>query len=318
MPNQRLSFFQPRDLGEVIYFTFKFIGKNFVSFFLIIFLSHLPIALLIYWFVQSFFPIGFLSYFLSLLGISVVEFFIVAFIIGFIVLLVYAYSVGISLNYCLLYENNHSQPPKIFAVVQATFQNYYRIFVTYAVYNLFFFGIYVLDTFLQVLVMRMGLFMYIIWSLLFFVLTIFIDNKLCLMGAVTLKEELSGIQALKKSWELVRGYWWQTFGIRIVIGIATFLIFYFLTIILGLFLKENIWDMVYESWGGLGRGSTIQTMLLFFSLGLFLSYLIFSMLMGTALFAQYGNLTEQKYGTVSLSEKASKIGTQNQEETEDL
>lgn len=144
-----LSFFQKRDLGELIGFTFKFIGKNFVHFFTTIFITHLPIFAFIYWCVKSIFTTNFLMSLISLIMESPIQIFITVSVFGSIFLLVYAYSTSIFLNYYLLSENDTSKKPSITKVLQATFRNYHRVFITYVVYGLLFLALMILTTFLN-------------------------------------------------------------------------------------------------------------------------------------------------------------------------
>lgn len=314
---KNLSFFQKRDLGEVIGFSFKFIGKNFLHFFATILITHLPIFALIYWFVNSLFTTNFLVNFFSVVVESPAQFFTTVFIFGFIGLLAYTYSVSIFLNYYLLSENDRSKRPSIIEVLQATFRNYYSVFVTYAVYGLLFLVLMIITTFLNFALVKLSGVLSILFNLFFYVFSIFISNSLALVGAVTIKEQATGTTALKKSWNLVKGYWWQTFGIRVVVAILAYLIFYVLMYLMGLFFIGNSWDILFDAIRGMSSIEQMRMLTMFFAFLLFMVYLFFSTFMETAMFAQYGNLSEQKYGSKTLAEKASKLGHQQKENEEE-
>jgi hypothetical protein len=312
-----LSFFQKRDLGEVIGFTFKFIGKNFFHFFTTILITHLPFVALIYWFVNVLFTTNFLVNFFTVVMPNPVQLFTTIFILGFIALLAYAYSISIFLNYYLLSESNPEKKPSIIEVLQATFQNYYKVFVTYAVYGLLFLLLMILTTFLNFALVQLGGILYIIFNLFFYIFTIFIGNSFALIGAISIKEQEAGIAALRKSWNLVRGYWWQTFGIRVIVGVLAYLIFYVLMYILGLFFVGNSWDIFSTALRNTSANEQAMFLVLSFTILFFLFYLVFSMLLETAAFAQYGNLSEQKYGSTMLAEKATHLGKQQNESDEE-
>lgn len=311
-----ISFFQKRDLGEIIGFTFKFISKNFSHFFTTILITHLPLVALVYWFVNVLFTTNFLVNFFTVVMESPVQFFTIVFILGFITLSVYAYSISIFLNYYLLSESNSKKKPNIIEVLQATFRNYHRVFVTYVVYGLLFLVLMILKTFLNFALGQLGGILYIIFNLFFYIFTIFIGNSFSLIGAIAIKEQEAGTAALKKSWNLVRGYWWQTFGIRIIVGVLAYLIFYVLMYILGLFFVGNSWDIFSTALRNTSTKEQTIFLVLTFTIIFFLFYLIFSILLETALFAQYGNLSEQKYGSTALAEKATHLG-ENQNESDE-
>ena len=132
---------------------------------------------------------------------------------------------------------------------------------------------------------------------------------------IVIKEDKPAIEAIQKSFFLVKDNWWQTFGILIVFGVIGFIISWIVQSIMGIFATEVITPQ--DLLGG-NFNMTIGTIVIYIITNIITSTLT-GMFSTTAVFAQYGSLVEEKEG-VHLKQNIDKFGTtpDNEKEEEDF
>ena len=70
-------------------------------------------------------------------------------------------------------------------------------------------------------------------SIVFGVLYVFVTVRILFTSQAVIAENKGPIEAIKRSWNLTKGYWWRTFGILLLIGLLAFLITFVPTSIFG-------------------------------------------------------------------------------------
>jgi hypothetical protein len=79
-----------------------------------------------------------------------------------------------------------------------------------------------------------GFVLLVIPGLAVFCAAIYLGVRWSLVVAAMMAEDIGPIRGLGRSWNLVRGSWWRTFGILLVVGILQTIISYALFILFGL------------------------------------------------------------------------------------
>lgn len=306
----KLNFFQKRDFGENVNFTFQFVKENFVHYFVNMLILNIPIWILVglgvYTMADNFSGImdslrtgGVFSILGTLIG---------AFILG-ILFSTYASSVGY--NYYLLYMQKGHKSFSLQELLAKAIGSMMKLLVANIVLFAITFGIMIITSPLIGLLGRFGV---ILMFPLFFV-GIFYAIKLVFFQIIVIKEDKPAIEAIKKSFFLVKDNWWQTFGILIVFGVIGFIISWIVQSIMGIFATEVITPQ--DLLGG-NFNMTIGTIVIYIITNIITSTLT-GMFSTTAVFAQYGSLVEEKEG-VHLKQNIDKFGTtpDNEKEEEDF
>lgn len=129
-------------------------------------------------------------------------------------------------------------------------------------------------------------------GLMFFIIPgIYIGVRMVLGPAAMILENKNPIQGINRSWELVRGYWWNTFGTYLVLYIITTMMSYVLIIPFSIIIGLMSAGGMDTSLGGLG-----SVMSIFYGLMLVVAAL-FSVILIIGLALQYFNLKERQEGT---------------------
>ncbi|MCU0439927.1 MAG: glycerophosphoryl diester phosphodiesterase membrane domain-containing protein [Raineya sp.] len=304
----KLNFFQKRDFGENVSFTFQFVKENFIHYFVNILILNIPIWILIglgvYTFADKFsiesLRFGGVS---SLFGIMI-GIFVLAILFG-----TYASSVGY--NYYLLYmEKGHKR-----FNLQELFSRAIGSMMRLLVANIILFGIALgIMIVVSFLITLLGRFEVILMCLLSIV-GVFYGIRLILFQIIVIRDNKPAIEAIQKSFFLIKDNWWQTFGILIVFIVIGFIISWIVQSIMGIFATEVITPQ--DLLGG-NFNMTIGTIVIYIITNIITSTLS-GMFSTTAVFAQYGSLVEEKEG-VHLKQNINKFGTvpDNEKEEEDF
>ncbi len=79
----------------------------------------------------------------------------------------------------------------------------------------------------------LGFLLLFVVSVVFFALYVFVAVRILFTSQAVIAENTGPVAAIKRSWNLTKGYWWRTFGILLLIGVLTFLITFVPTSIFG-------------------------------------------------------------------------------------
>ncbi len=126
-------------------------------------------------------------------------------------------------------------------------------------------------------------------SLFFIIPGIYVAIRLSLSTAIYIIEDIDIIEAMKRSWDLVEGHWWLTFGILIVMSIIT-------NIISSVFTVPILIVSIFMGVAGAEGGSNLSFIIgILYSLSLTISTIFTAIpLLTNAL--HYYNLRERKEG----------------------
>lgn len=292
---QSISFFQKRNLGEVLGFATSFIRQNLASLFLISFALHLP------W-------VGLFQVFVQFFQRSTDEDNLPFFLFG---LLIYLYSLSTILNYLLIYEQKRSAP-LLGELARAIPISFLQLFINYTFYIALILIGYWLYTLLEKWFNNSLIITFIIT-----IVSIYAENNFSLIAPITIYEKLYGRKVFNKSWKLVKSHWWQTFGIRLIVNLTLFsLIRFFFIELLQIILETSLLEefskiissgYIYGNWA---KSLFVLTLCL-------AGYLMYMLINTVILFAQYASLIEYEYGTTTLAQKAALIGRSSKEEDDE-
>lgn len=143
--------------------------------------------------------------------------------------------------------------------------------------------------------------------LLIFVGTIFLSVALSFFAIIIVHEDAGIGEAISKSFKLIKGYWWKTFGL--------YVIFYFIIAFSSYALLIPIYIIIFAAafaGGGASFGVGAIIMTVFFAIVYFIGYMFLMTLQQFLIAFQYFNLRVLKDG-VSLTDRISAI---NEETTE--
>lgn len=151
----------------------------------------------------------------------------------------------------------------------------------------------ILLTFISGAAMGLGIFAVVEISFFLFLLMIpliiYVFIRLILFPIAFFIEDAGGFNSLVRSWELTSGYFWQTFGVYLLISIVFGILSQLLTT--PLFLVTAI------AGAGLGTESTLMEFLVIFSYTIsFVFQVLFFAAQSISLGLQYYNLEERKEG----------------------
>jgi hypothetical protein len=302
-----LNFFQRREFGDNVSFTFQFVKENFLHYFVNVLLLNIPIWVLVggglYLFADNF-----VSMFVALQGGGIGAIILPLLILFLFVLIWFAYSSSITYNYYVLHMEKGAKNFSLQDLFSASLASMIRLLVA----NLILGGIiFVILIVVGILIGALGKLGTILAIPLPIVLLMY-AVRLAFFQIVVIREKKSAMEAITKSFFLVKDHWWETFGLIVVFGIIGYLISSIIDYIFGTF-GANTFN--YES---ILRGSFTPTMggvIVYVVVSIITSSLT-NMFSATAIFAQYGNLVEQKEG-VGLKGKIDKLGKTTDNETDE-
>jgi hypothetical protein len=309
----QLNFFQRREFGEIVGFAFQFVKQNFIHYFVNILLLNLPIVALLIGGGAYMFQNANLEDFLSAFrfgGVGAILGFLVLF---FIFVLVWAsYVSAISYNYYLLYIEKGAKKFSLQELFSASIGSMFRVLAANFVVGLIvllviiIFGAIVGGTGSGVIAVLLGLALSVV--------AIIYAVRILFFQIVVIREKLGAFAAISRSFQIIKGYWWQTFGLMVVFGIISYLI----SNIVNLFL-ELLGLRIFDATSFMGRElPQIGTgAIIIFAIVQVITSVLSNIFSQTALFAQYGNLLEIKEG-IGLKDKVEKIGeTQDNDQDEE-
>lgn len=142
-----------------------------------------------------------------------------------------------------------------------------------------------------ILFFLLGLILFI--SALFFLIpAIFLGVKLCLSSSALILEDNSVGGALNRSWELTKEYWWNTFGVLIIMYVLTIAVTY------ALLIPVTILSILTLDSGFIAANGGLLENFFFVLTGVLtaVSSLIYTVIY-ISICLQYYNLVERKEGT---------------------
>ena len=78
-------------------------------------------------------------------------------------------------------------------------------------------------------------------------IAIFIGVRLCLIRPLIMIENITPLQAVRGSWNLVEGKWWQTFAIQFIILAFSAIVFLFFNYFMGLYSNNDSLGILIQS-----------------------------------------------------------------------
>jgi hypothetical protein len=118
------------------------------------------------------------------------------------------------------------RPATVGSVLRETLSHYWRLFGFIALA-----GVLIL---VWAIVFLIGLVLVVLPGLAVFGAGVYLGIRWSLSLAAMMAEEIGPIKALRRSWNLVKGQWWRTFGILLIVAILSSVITYALTIVVAL------------------------------------------------------------------------------------
>ncbi|KOY85643.1 hypothetical protein AD998_05300 [bacterium 336/3] len=306
----KLNFFQKRDFGENVNFTFQFVKENFIHYFVNILILNIPIWILIG--LGVYVMADNLTTVLNSLGsggvFSVLGTLVMFFIFG---VLFTTYSASVGYNYYLLYMQKGHKGFSLQELLAKAIGSMMKLLVANIVLFGISLGVFIIASFLFSLLGKFG----VILMLPLSIVGIYYAIQLIFFQIIVIRDNKSAMEAIQKSFFLVKDNWWQTFGILIVFGVIGLIISWIVQSIMGIFATEVITPQ--DLLGG-NFNMTIGTIIIYIITNIITSTLS-GMFSTTAVFAQYGSLVEEKEG-VHLKQNIDKFGTtpDNEKEEEDF
>lgn len=301
------NFFQRREFGENISFSLQFFKRNFSHYFLTQYIMSSPIWIgmvaFFYFAIENFRDV---ANFLDIDRggeITVFLFYAISIAVG-------AYFLCSGYNYHILYLNKGAKKFGSQEVLGETTRTYGRALIAYIALAIVSFVLTLIST---LLLKPFGSYIgaYMLLAILSFCFT-----YLVFVVLIAVYEKRNVIDAAKRSVMLVKGSWWKTFGVFVIMIVLSYLLLYIANVILffilslGFLSTRSLWSDFSEN-----KGILIALVGLIFSL----SMNIMGMIINTTTFTLYGSLVEEKDG-VNLKDKAEKLGTtlDNEKDEEDF
>jgi hypothetical protein len=309
----QINFFQRREFGELVGVTFQFVKQNFVHYFVNVLLLNLPLIVMFVAGAMYVIQANTLEDLVSAVrfgGVEGVFSFVFLLFLAFIMWI--SYGNAITYNYYLLYVKKGAGKFSLQELFSASLSSTVPLLVA----NL------ILGTILlasMILFFTLGLFLGILGVLTTFALIflgIYYGVRISFYPLIIVREKVNIFTAIKRSLNIIKGHWWQTFGLLVVFGIINYLISNITNTLLG-FLGIRIFDPTVLVGGEIPQIGTIAIVL--FVITQVVISVLSNMFSQTALFAQYGNLLEEKEG-IGLKEKVEQIGktSDNEKDEEDF
>jgi len=311
----QINFFQRRDFGELVGVAFQFVKQNLVHYFVNVLLLNLPLIVMFVAGAMYVIQTNTLEDLVSAVRFGGVEGILGFLLLLFLVFVVWAsYGSAITYNYYLLYVKKGVRNFTLQELFSASIASMVRLFVA----NLIF-GTILLVSMILFFMFLGGLFSDILRVLIVFALIflgIYYGIRISFYPLIIVREKVNVFTAIKRSFDIVKGHWWQTFGLLVVFGIINYLISNIINTVLG-FLGIRIFDPTVLVGGEIPQIGTI--VIVAFVITQFVISVLSNMFSQTALFAQYGNLLEEKEG-IGLKEKVEQIGktSDNEKDEEDF
>lgn len=311
----QINFFQRREFGELVGVTFQFVKQNFVHYFVNVLLLNLPLIVMFVAGAMYVIQTNTLEDMVSAVrfgGVEGVFSFVFLLFLAFIMWI--SYGNAITYNYYLLYVKKGAGKFSLQELFSASLSSTMPLLVANLILGTILLASMVLFfMFLgRLFISTLGVLM--TFALIF--LGIYYGVRISFYPLIIVREKVNIFTAIKRSLNIIKGHWWQTFGLLVVFGIINYLISNITNTVLG-FLGIRIFDPTVLVGGEIPQIGTIAIVL--FVITQFVISVLSNMFSQTALFAQYGNLLEEKEG-IGLKEKVEQIGktSDNEKDEEDF
>lgn len=302
--------------NKTIRFLSDFLKSHFWHFLLVLLFSHLPILLYLF---------GFFEFIIAPFKLRVIHFFSFfpiqidygnhsIWILIFYVtsLLLYAYSRSVFTSFFFA----KTQKLKLNDWLEAVIKSFPRFAATYTLYAFIIIVLFALNIWL---VRELEVHPY--WADAYFLLTIailiYLNVRLSLIDFVIFNDKFAVWKAMGRSWYLTRGYFVQIFLWKAIIATICFFILFSSIFIWEMLSGRNISSELGTTYIGLGSVEMIKDISRYLTITFFVFYICYSILMETAMFAQYSQLSQKKFGLSLFAEKASQLGKKEQENEEE-
>ncbi|GAB4131925.1 MAG: hypothetical protein OHK0045_24280 [Raineya sp.] len=307
----QLNFFQRREFGEIVGFSFQFVKQNFFHYFVNILLLHVPLIVLLIgagFYIFENFPIEQVISGLRFGGVAPIIGFLMAFFA--LVLFWLSYTSAVSYNYYLLYIEKGSKNFSLQDLFAAALASIWRLLIANFILGLMLFVIFVLFTVLVGVGQGVPA---VLLAIALFAFGVYYSIKMAFFQLIVVREKLNVFEAIARSMKITEGSWWQTFGLFFVFGIISYLISNIVNTILGLFGLEilDVTTFVDREIPQIEAMSVVV-----FAIAQVVVSVFSNMFSQTGFFAQYGNLLEEKEG-VGLKNKVEQIGKTQDNESEE-
>lgn len=287
----KLKFFQERNFSENISFTFQFVKENFIHFFINTAILTIPLAMVL----------GFISYtFLKI--IDRINLLNILLYVNIPFYAWYIFSVCVLCNYYLLYDEYGSRNFNLKELLSKSLMSFGRLLIADGILiGILFFG-NVLIIFLPIL------------APLIYIASLFYGIKLTFFQIVVVREKKKFLDAVNETFSISFGRWWEIFGVRVLMGFISILIFFAILYLLSFVIT------IPDIFGGIRHASSdvvnngilnLISTIIIFSLAIH----IFNMLMETAIFGMYASFVGE-----NLKQNVDKLGKRldNEKEEEDF
>lgn len=307
---KQLNFFQKREFGEIVGFVFQFVRQNFVHYFVTMLLLNLPIVLLLIGGGVLLLQNNQLEQLISAFRFDNEGFILKVLLLLFGFVLVWAsYISAITYNYYLLYIAKGGNNFSIQDLFTAALGSMFRLLTANLVLGLIIFFAMVIMLFLAGGLGGLA----VLLILVMVVLAINYGVRIAFFQLLVVREKLDVFSAIRRSMNLIKGHWWQTFGLFVIFSIISYLINNIINTILKIF-DMNLFDvtlLMEKELPELGIASIVV-----FAIVQVVTSVISNMFSQTAIFAQYGNLLGEKEG-VELKDKVEQIGKTQDNDSEE-
>ena len=313
---EKINLREERDFGQKISATFLFLQQNFGPLFKSLLYYAGPVSLLAGVFMGLYQSLNLNAEDLAGRGDAFQFLFESVFNINYILALLLStlsrvIVIGITFAYLAEYLENPREEIRPGAVWSRLGDNFLRLFFTSLAYvagmflvalvvgvisSLSFFG--TIPTDMDAILPRV--FLVPLMGLLVIVPVIFFAVRFCLFPAVIFIEDKGGVASLKRSWKLVKGKWWSTFGLVIVISIIVSIIgvAFQIPLLLIAFFKEILqWE---------SGGSNQMIIIVASVIGILGETMLYS-IVNLAMGFQYFNLSERQE-SIGLMQEIDSLG----------
>ncbi|MDX1904872.1 MAG: hypothetical protein SFU27_12010 [Thermonemataceae bacterium] len=297
----QINFQQKREFGEKIGVVLQFYKENFVHYAINFAILTLPIWLFIgflaYYFIENNFEhltALFRYNFNSGKALTLIA------PLYLMLLVFFSYTSAVTYTYFLLYEKKGEKQFNLSELLGATLSALSKLLVANTIFTLLVFLFIALIT---AFVATIGGLMLGFLMLPLGIFSIIYGIRVSLYPVILLKEEKGIFSALTRSISLTKGYWWETFGIMLVLGIIAMIISQFVTTIFSFLGLE-----MFNAESLLGKSFNFTaTLMLSYILSQFIISILTSMLSIGGIFVQYAALTADKEGA-GLKDQVEKLG----------
>lgn len=308
----QINFFQRREFGEIVGVAFQFVKQNFIHYFVNMLLLNLPIIILLVGGGLYVFKNSSIEQVISGLRFGGVSTFLGFLLVMFVLALLWvSYASAITYNYYLLYIEKGAKKFSLQDLFAAALASIFRLLVANLVFGLIIFIVAIIFGALVGALGNGGL--AVLLGMILLILGIYYGIKIVFFQLIIVREKLNIFQAIMRSFNIIKGNWWKTFGLFFVFGVINYLISNIVNTALGLFGVK-----IFDATTFMGREipQVEITTIVVFAIAQVITSVLSNMFSQTALFAQYGNLLEEKEG-VGLKSKVDLIGKNQDNENDE-